>query len=67
MQERYRLDVYYVEHFSLLMDLKIILRTVGVVLLVRRKKKLSKRIEEEAADETAEETDSGESDEGDEE
>ena len=40
---------------------------VGVVLLVRRKKKLSKRIEEEAADETAEETDSGESDEGDEE
>lgn len=33
LQERYRLDVYYVEHFSLLMDLKIILRTVGVVLL----------------------------------
>lgn len=33
LQERYRLDVYYVEHFSLLLDIRILLRTVGVVLL----------------------------------
>lgn len=32
LDERYRLDVYYVEHFSLWMDIKILLRTVGVVL-----------------------------------
>ncbi|WP_147534481.1 sugar transferase [Bacillus marasmi] len=30
--DRYKLDVYYVEHYSLLLDLKIIIRTVGVVL-----------------------------------
>ena len=33
LQERYCLDVYYVKHFSLLLDLRIILRTIGVVLL----------------------------------
>ena len=33
LDERYWLDVYYVEHFSLWLDLKIILRTIGVVLL----------------------------------
>lgn len=33
LAERYRLDVYYVEHFSLWLDIRILLRTVGVVLL----------------------------------
>ena len=32
LQERYRLDVYYVEHFSLWLDIRILMRTVGVVL-----------------------------------
>lgn len=32
LEDRYKLDVYYVEHFSLWLDLKIIIRTVGVVL-----------------------------------
>lgn len=32
LQERYRLDVYYVEHFSLWLDVKILCRTAGVVL-----------------------------------
>lgn len=32
LEDRYKFDVYYVEHFSLLLDLKIIIRTVGVVL-----------------------------------
>lgn len=32
LQERYKLDVYYVEHFSLWLDIRIIFRTVGVVL-----------------------------------
>lgn len=32
LEDRYKLDVYYVEHYSLLFDLKIIIRTVGVVL-----------------------------------
>ncbi len=31
-QERFAKDVYYVEHVSLLLDIKIILRTVSVVL-----------------------------------
>lgn len=31
LPERYRLDVYYVEHFSLKLDLEILLRTIGVV------------------------------------
>ena len=33
LQQRYKLDVYYVEHFSLWLDVKILLRTIGVVLL----------------------------------
>lgn len=33
LEDRYNFDVYYVEHYSLLLDLKIIIRTVGVVLL----------------------------------
>lgn len=33
LQDRYKLDVYYVEHYSLWMDAKILMRTVGVVLL----------------------------------
>lgn len=32
LQYRYKFDAYYVENFSLWLDLKIILRTVGVVL-----------------------------------
>ena len=32
LEDRYKLDVFYVEHYSLLFDLKIIIRTVGVVL-----------------------------------
>ncbi|MBO8173578.1 MAG: sugar transferase [Bacillaceae bacterium] len=31
LEDRYKLDVYYVEHFSLWLDFKIIVRTVGVV------------------------------------
>ncbi|CDO03679.1 Undecaprenyl phosphate N,N'-diacetylbacillosamine 1-phosphate transferase [Oceanobacillus picturae] len=33
LDNRYKLDVYYVENFSLWLDLKIFLRTIGVVLL----------------------------------
>lgn len=32
LQERYKLDVYYVEHFSVWLDIRILFRTVGVVL-----------------------------------
>lgn len=32
LEERYKFDVYYVENLSILLDLKIIVRTVGVVL-----------------------------------
>lgn len=32
LADRYKLDVYYVEHFSLWLDVKILMRTVGVVL-----------------------------------
>lgn len=32
LQDRYKFDVYYVENFSLWLDLKIIIRTIGVVL-----------------------------------
>ena len=32
IQDRYKLDVYYVKNYSLWLDLKIILRTFGVVL-----------------------------------
>ena len=37
LPERYRLDVYYVEHFSLKLDLEILLRTIGVVFLGEEK------------------------------
>ena len=37
LQDRYKLDVYYVEHFSLLLDIKILLKTVGVVLFGEEK------------------------------
>lgn len=33
LADRYQLDVYYVEHFSLWLDFRILMRTVGVVLL----------------------------------
>ena len=33
LQQRYQLDVYYVEHYSLWLDIRILVRTVGVVLL----------------------------------
>jgi len=33
LQQRYKLDVYYVEHYSLWLDIRIMMRTVGVVLL----------------------------------
>lgn len=32
LQDRYKFDVHYVEHFSLWLDFKIMIRTVGVVL-----------------------------------
>lgn len=32
IEERYRLDVYYVEHFSLWLDLKVLLKTIGVIV-----------------------------------
>lgn len=32
LDERYKLYVYYVEHFSLWLDVRILIRTVGVVL-----------------------------------
>lgn len=32
LKERYKFDVYYVENFSLWFDMKIIIRTIGVVL-----------------------------------
>lgn len=33
LKDRYKLDVYYVENYSLWLDLKIIMRTIGVVML----------------------------------
>lgn len=32
LQDRYKFDIYYVENYSLWLDFKIIIRTVGVVL-----------------------------------
>jgi len=32
LEERYKFDVYYVENFNLWLDLKIIIRTIGVVI-----------------------------------
>lgn len=37
LADRYKLDVYYVEHFSLWLDIKILFRTVGVVLFGEEK------------------------------
>jgi undecaprenyl phosphate N,N'-diacetylbacillosamine 1-phosphate transferase len=37
LQDRYKFDVYYVENYSLWLDLKIIIRTVGVVLFSEEK------------------------------
>jgi len=37
LADRYKLDVYYVEHYSLWLDVKILLRTVGVVLFGEEK------------------------------
>lgn len=37
LSQRYKLDVYYVEHYSLWLDVKILLRTVGVVLFGEEK------------------------------
>lgn len=37
LADRYRLDVYYVEHFSLWLDVRILVRTVGVVLFGEEK------------------------------
>lgn len=37
LQDRYKFDVYYVEHFSLWLDIKIIFRTIGVVLFGENK------------------------------
>ncbi len=33
LSKRYKFDVYYVENFNILLDCKILLRTIGVVLL----------------------------------
>lgn len=32
LEDRYKYDIYYVEHFSIWLDIRIIFRTVGVVL-----------------------------------
>lgn len=37
LSDRYKLDVYYVQHFSLLLDTKILCRTVGVVIFGEEK------------------------------
>lgn len=37
LSQRYKLDVYYVEHYSLWLDVKILFRTVGVVLFGEEK------------------------------
>ena len=37
LSERYKLDVYYVEHFSIWLDIRILMRTVGVVLFGEEK------------------------------
>ena len=39
LEDRYKYDVYYAEHFSILLDIKIILRTFGVVLFGEEKYK----------------------------
>ena len=37
LQERYRMDVYYVKHFSLWLDVRILFRTAGVVIFGEEK------------------------------
>lgn len=37
LEERYAFDVYYVEHFSVGLDIRILLRTIGVVLFGENK------------------------------
>lgn len=37
LSDRYKLDVYYVRHFSLWLDVRILCRTIGVVLLGEEK------------------------------
>lgn len=37
LQERYELDIYYVENQNFLLDIKILLRTIGVVLFGEEK------------------------------
>lgn len=37
LEDRYKLDVYYVEQYSLWLDLRIIIRTIGVVLFGEEK------------------------------
>lgn len=37
LQERYKYDVYYVENFSLWLDIRIIIRTIGVIVLGEEK------------------------------
>lgn len=32
LQDRYKLDVYYVRHFSLWLDIRILVRTIGVII-----------------------------------
>ena len=39
LNERYELDIYYVENFNIWLDIKILIRTVGVVLLGEEKYK----------------------------
>lgn len=43
LKDRYKLDVYYVEHFSLGLDLWILIRTIGVVLCGEEKFQRSTR------------------------
>jgi lipopolysaccharide/colanic/teichoic acid biosynthesis glycosyltransferase len=45
LSDRYRYDVYYVEHFSLLLDIRIIFRTIGVIFF-GEDKYLNKKIVE---------------------
>lgn len=37
LKDRYKLDVYYVENFNLWLDIKIILRTIGVIIFGEEK------------------------------
>lgn len=39
LQDRYKLDVYYVEHFSIWFDIRIIFRTIGAIIFGEEKYK----------------------------